>query len=276
MARRLRRLRLKSGLGLEDAAAHLGCKQPKITELEACQLGAKPDEVRALCELYGAGRATVESMVILARTAKSPGWYQVYDESANPENIDFVELETDAVSVSNFEIDLIPGLLQTEDYCRSVIRAANPGITGEVLDQRVELRVKRQDRVLRGELDVWAVVTEDAPLRPVGGREAHVAQLTRLPGLVSLPNVQFQVIPVRTGEHIAMGVPFDCFRFDDGYGTVAIDHLSGTLFLEEESDVERYRPAFRHLCGAALNPQDSLALLRKYTEEGHGSWEQRI
>lgn len=275
LARRLRRLRVNAGLELDDAAAHLGCKQPKITKIETCQLGAKPEEVRKLCELYGVGRATVESMVHLARTAKTHGWYEVYDESANPENIEFVELESDAVSVSNFQIDLVPGLLQTEDYTRAVVGAANPGMSSDILEQRVEFRAKRQDRVLGGDLDVWAVITEEAVLRVVGGREVHLAQLSRLLELATLPNVQFQVIPSRAGEHIAMGVPFSCFRFDDGYGTVAIDHLSGTLFLEEDVDVERYRLAFQHLCSAALNPLDSLALLRKYIKEGHSAWESR-
>lgn len=275
LARRLRQLRVNSGTSLEDAANHLGCQQPKITKIEICQLGAKPDEVRMLCELYGAGRATVESMVTLARTAKTRGWYQVYDESANPENIDFVELETDAVSVSNYQIDLVPGLLQTEDYARTVIRAANPGISEPILEQRVELRIKRQDRVLDGGLGVWAVITEDALLRAVGGRATHITQLSRLLELAALPNVQFQIIPTRAGEHIAMGVPFSCFRFDDGYGTVAIDHLTGTLFLEEEAEVERYRLAFQHLCGTALSAPDSLALLRKYVKEEHSEWERR-
>jgi hypothetical protein len=275
LARRLRQLRVNSGTSLEDAANHLGCKQPKITKIEICQLGAKPDEVRMLCELYGAGRATVESMVNLARTAKSRGWYQVYDESANPENIDFVELETDAVSVSNFEIDLVPGLLQTPDYARAVIRAANPGIGDEVLEQRVELRTKRQDRVLDGELAVWAVITEAAIVRPVGGVEVHLPQLARLIELAGLPNVEFQVIPTRAGEYMAMGVPFWYFRFDDGYGTVAIDHLSGNVFLEEEAEVERYRLAFQHLCGVASSQPTSLALVRKYVKEEHSEWERR-
>ncbi|MBB5805916.1 hypothetical protein F4560_005684 [Saccharothrix ecbatanensis] len=275
LARRLRQLRVNSGTSLEAAANHLGCKQPKITKIEVCQLGARPDEVRMLCELYGAGRATVESMVTLARTAKTRGWYQVYDESANPENIDFVELETDAVAVSNFEIDLIPGLLQTEDYARAVFKAGLPDISADIIDQRVELRIARRQRVLDGDLSVWAVVTEAALIRAVGGRDVHLAQLTRLLEVATLPNVQFQIIPTRAGEYMAMGVPFWCFRFDDNYGTVALDHLSGTTFLEEEGDVERYRLAFQHLCSTALSKQDSLALLRKYIKEEHSEWERR-
>ncbi|CCH34860.1 DUF5753 domain-containing protein [Actinosynnema sp. NPDC047251] len=275
LARRLRQLRTNAGVGIDDAAAHLGCKHPKITKIELCQLGAKPDEVRRLCELYGAGRATVESMVTLARTAKTRGWYQSYDDAANPGNIEFVDLESDAVSVSAFQIDLVPGLLQTPDYSRAVIRAAHPDLAEDVLAQRVELRAKRQDRVLDGSLAVWAVITEAALLRATGGREVHLAQLARLTELVARPNVQFQIIPNRAGEHMAMGVPFSCFRFDDGYGTAVVDHLSGTLFLEEEQDVDRYRLAFHHLCGVASSQPDSLALLRRYLEEEHSEWECR-
>ncbi|NUT54142.1 MAG: hypothetical protein HOV94_43655 [Saccharothrix sp.] len=157
----------------------------------------------------------------------------------------------------------------------TLLDRANPGISEAILGQRVELRIKRQDRVLDGTLDAWAVITEEAILRPVGGRDVHLAQLSRLLEMASLPNVQFQIIPTRAGKHIAMGVPFDCFRFDDGYGTVAIDHLTGTLFLEEEAEVERYRLAFQHLCGTALSAPDSLALLRKYLKEEHSEWEPR-
>lgn len=259
---------------VEDAAVGLDCKHPKISKIETAQQGIKPDDVRILCELYGAGRSTTESMVSLAHNARTRGWYQSYDDSTNPENIDFVELETDAESVANFEIDLVPGLLQTPDYARAVIRAANPGIKPEILDRRVSLRMERQARVLDGELSVWAVVSETALGLPVGGADIRLAQLRRLAELAELPNVQVQVLPTRAGEHIAMGVPFCCFRFDDGYGAVAIDHVTGTLFLEEEPDIDRYRLVFQHLCGVASSPQDSLALIRTLEEEHH-EWARR-
>lgn len=273
LARRLRQMRVQAGKTIDDAAARIGCKHPKISKIETNLLGVKPEEVRLLCRLYGASDHTTESMVALARNARKRGWYQSYHGVANPENIDFVELETDSISVSNYQIDLVPGLLQTEDYARAVFRAGLPEITDEAIDQRVELRTTRQQRVLDGDLSVWAVVTEAALIRPIGGRDVHISQLGRLVELSALPNVQFQVVPTRAGEHMAMGVPFDCFRFDDGFGAVAIDHLTGTLFLEEEPDVERYRLAFQHLCGTALSPQDSLALLRRYVDEEHSEWE---
>jgi hypothetical protein len=214
-------------------------------------------------------------MVALARNAKKRGWYLSYHGVANPENIDFAELENDSVSVSNFQIDLIPGLLQTPDYARAVFRTGLPQITEDLIEHRVELRTTRQQRVLAGDLSVWAVITEAALIRAMGGRDVHIAQLSRLLELAALPNVQFQVIPTRAGEHVSMGVPFSCFKFDDGFGAVAVDHLTGTLFLEEEPDVERYRLAFLHLCSAALSPQDTLAMLRRYIKEEHSEWERR-
>ncbi|RKT57498.1 helix-turn-helix domain-containing protein [Saccharothrix australiensis] len=275
LARRLRQLRHNAGISIEDAATRLGCKQPKVTKMELAQLGVKPEEARALCELYGASEATTASIVSLARNAKVRGWYQSYDDAASPENIEFVDLETDAVSVSNFQIDLVPGLLQTREYARAVLRAAHPDLIDEVLEQRADLRIKRQDRVLDFSLAVWAIVTEAALIRAVAGPDVHRAQLKHLTGLATMPNVQFQIIPTREGEHMAMGVPFDCFRFDDGCGTVAIDHLTGTLFLEDETDVERYRLAFQHLCGVALSQQDSLAMLHRYAKEEHSEWQRR-
>jgi transcriptional regulator with XRE-family HTH domain len=275
LARRLRQLRNQAGKTVEDAAGELACKHPKISKIETNQAGVKPEEVRLLCRLYGASDHTTESMVTLARNAKKRGWYLSYHGVANPENIDFAELENDSVSVSNFEIDLIPGLLQTEDYTRAVFRTGLPQITEDLIDHRVELRTTRQQRVLAGDLSVWAVVTEAALIRAMGGRDVHIGQLSRLLELAALPNVQFQIIPTRAGEHVSMGVPFSCFQFDDGFGAVAVDHLTGTLFLEEEPDVERYRLAFLHLCSTALSPQDTLAMLRKYIKEEHSEWERR-
>lgn len=275
LARRLRQLRIQAGKTIEDAAGRLGCKHPKISKIETNQAGVKPEEVRSLCRLYGASDHTTESMVALARNAKGRGWYLSYHGVANPENIDFAELETDSVSVSNFQIDLIPGLLQTPDYARAVFRTGLPPIAEDLIEHRVELRTTRQERVQSGDLSVWAVVTEAALIRAMGGRGVHTAQLTRLLELAALPNVQFQIIPTRAGEHVAMGVPFSCFTFDDGFGAVAVDHLTGTLFLEEEPDVERYRLAFLHLCSTALSQQDTAALLRKYLKEEHSEWERR-
>ncbi|KAA2258680.1 helix-turn-helix domain-containing protein [Solihabitans fulvus] len=276
VARRLRDLRAQANLTHEDAAKHLGCGQPKISKMEGAIIGLNADEVRQLAEFYGAPAQTVESLVRLTRESRKRGWYSSYDGTLSSDSLDYMELETDAVSVANFQIDLFPGLTQTGDYARAVIRAADPTAPEELINKRVELRMKRQQLAADNGLSLWAVIGESALIRPVGGAEVHRTQLAHILELAARPGVQFQVLPMRAGEHIAMGVPFSCFRFDDGDGVVAVDHLKGTLYLEESLDVERYRLAFQHLCGAALSPQDSLALMRRYIDKECSEWDRSV
>jgi transcriptional regulator with XRE-family HTH domain len=269
LARRLRQLRVNSGMSLDDAAGHLGCGQPKITKIETCQLGAKPDEVRMLCELYGAGRATVESMVNLARTAKTRGWYQVYDESANPENIDFVELETDAVAVSNFEIDLVPGLLQTEDYARAIFSYRVPELHYGELELRVHHRIDR--RVVIEDPDpvpYEALIHESALRIRVGDRAAARAQLRHVLELSEADHVTVRVIPFDldgfAGAASAMtyvGGPVP--KLD----TALRDTPHGTAFIDAEAQLGALRTLFRKVETVSLEPERSRDFIHRLVKE---------
>lgn len=272
LARQLRELRTRAALNHQQAAAHLDCNQPKISKMENAVIALDADDVRQLAELYGATPGAIEHMVTLARQAKRRGHWHSYGDTYEDESLDYFELETDASRVSNFQIDLIPGLLQTEQYASSVISAAAPFIDADVIADRVKLRMERQQQLYDGQLSLWAVVTEAALLRQVGGAATQRTQLTTVAKLAERPTVQFQVLPTRAGEHMAMGVPFSLFGFPDGDAVVALDHLTGTLYLEETPDVERYKLAFQHLCGAALSPRESLDLVRGYVEEDQPAW----
>jgi transcriptional regulator with XRE-family HTH domain len=272
LARQLRDLRIRSGLNHQQAAERVGCHQPKISKMENAVIALDDDDVRQLAELYGAPPGVVESMTTLARQAKRRGWHHSYTNALKDESLDYFELETDACRVSNFEIDLIPGLLQTEEYARAVIRAADPEAADDLIEKRVALRMERQQRVLDGRFGLWVVITEAALLRQVGGSDVHRAQLSALLQRANHFSVQLQAIPTRACEYMAMGVPFTIFGFGDGDAVVAIDHLTGTLYLEETPDVERYKLAFQHLCGAALSTRESLSLVRSYVEEDQPAW----
>ncbi|MGH3440021.1 MAG: helix-turn-helix domain-containing protein, partial [Sciscionella sp.] len=233
LARRLRELRVQAGMNHEHAAARLGCQQPKISKMENAVIALNADDVRQLAELYGLTPGATESLVVLTREAKRRGWWHSYADTYDDDVLDYFELETDAARVSNFEIDLIPGLLQTEPYASAVISAASPFIAEPIIANRVKLRMERQHQIRDGSLSLWAVVTEAALLRPVGGAATHRGQLAQVIELAQRPNVQFQVIPTRAGEHMAMGVPFSLFSFADGDAVATIDHLTGTFYLEE-------------------------------------------
>jgi hypothetical protein len=244
----------------------LDCKQPKISKIENAQVSVNSDDVRTLAETYGLPVDRTEALARLARQAKKPGWWHIYADSLATDGEDFLEIETDAVRACNFEADVIPGLLQTEPYARAVIRAFDPEVNDDTVDKRTEIRMKRQRRVLEGDLRLWAVVDTGALERVVGGLEVQRAQLWHLVEAIQHPTVTFQALPPEAGEHMAMSTPFNCFAFAVGGGAVAIDHLAGTFCVENPAVVERYTLAFDHLRATALSPRDSLSWVRRVAE----------
>lgn len=266
LARRLRDRRLEANLTHDDAAAALGCKQPKISKIENATVNVSVEDVRVLAESYGLPVEQVESLTRLARESKTRGWWSAYADALAEGSDDIAELETDAISVSNFEADVIPGLLQSEGYARAVIRAFTPEVDDETVELRTELRMRRQQRVLHGDLSLWAVVDAGALARVVGGAYVYRGQLDHLMSMIEHPHVTFQVLPPEAGEHMALGIPFACFAFEDGAGAVTIDHLFGMFFMEEDAVVERYRLAFEHLRATALSARDSLAWVHRMVQ----------
>jgi transcriptional regulator with XRE-family HTH domain len=264
LARRLREFREAARLGQDAVANATRLSQAKISRIEAAVVNVSSDDVRTLCRVYGVDSETTEALATLAREAKRRGWWHAYGDVLTPGTEDFIEIETDAVEVLNFQIDLLPGLLQVEDYTRALMRTFAPEVDEDVVARRAELRMARQRRLLNGELALWAVVGTPALECPVGGAGVHRRQLEHLAEAVTHPNVTFQVLPHRAGEHSAMGTSFALTQFPDGGSAVVLSHLTGELCVEDEADVARYGLAFRHLCASALSFRDSAALVHEH------------
>lgn len=267
LGRKLRELREAADLDQQDVALHTGFSQTKISHVESAKVAVSSDDVRTLCELYGVDPGPAESLAALAREAKKRGWWRTYSDVLTPETEDFIEVESDAAEMLNFEVDRIPGLLQTEDYTRALVHAIDPAARDETVERRVALRVERQQRLLERKFSLWAVIGSPALDCPAGGVEVHRQQLKRLIDVSELPNVTMQVLPYAAGEHISMGMPFALALFPDGDGAVIIEHLTGNVYLEDQSDVNRYNLAFRHLCAAALPARESLDLVRRRSDD---------
>src|SRR2546430_8798426 len=123
LATKLKDARLAAGLTHAQAAAALGCKQPKLSKIENALVSVNSDDVRTLAETYGLPSDRVEALARLARAAKKPGWWHNYAASLATDGEDFLEIETDAVRACAYQVDVLPGLLQTEAYARAVIQA---------------------------------------------------------------------------------------------------------------------------------------------------------
>ena len=267
---RLRRLRTAMGLSREQAGAAIRASEWKIHRLENGQVGFKERDLVDLLGLYGVTDPDeIEQLLAMAREANTPGWWQRYGDVLPQWFRTYVDLESAASLIRTYEGQLVPGLLQTDDYIRAVVH--NAGLeSSEDVGRRVRLRMARQT-VLTGEHPprLWAVVDEAALRRPVGGREVMRGQLERLIAATKLPNVTLQVLPFAGGAHPAMAGAFSILRFADRElpDVVYLEHLTNAVYLAKRDEVERYLDVMELLCVASEPPARTVELLTKILDE---------
>lgn len=271
LGRYLRDLRGHARLTVKAAARKLEWSEPKIWRIETGRTSLRSLDVKAMCEIYGASEDLTEALMGLAKETKARGWWHAYGDVI-PEGFDvYVGLEEAAASLSSYESDIVPGLLQTDGYAREITRTHIQGISNADLDGRVRLRIERQALLTRvTEPPTLHVALSEAVLRrPVGGREVMTEQLAHLVYVSELPNVSIRVVPFAAGMHsgIVTG-PFVILRFPvngDGVDTepptVYVDGYTGGLYLDKPREVEQYETAFTGIWEAALDEQASRRLL---------------
>jgi transcriptional regulator with XRE-family HTH domain len=270
LALELRRLREAARLTCEEVAEHLECSASKISRVETGRVSVAPRDVRDMLELYGVPADQRESLVQLARDSRQKGWWHAYSDTMQPQMATYIGLESAASEIRIYEVSLIPGLLQTEDYARAVIRAGMVNSPAEDIERRVALLMARQPAVVRDDPPkVWAVLDEAALRRRVGGSGLMRLQLEHLLAQAALPNVAVQVIPFAGGAHPAMGRPFIILVFPERVDTdvVYLEDLTSALYLEDVAEVDRYNVFFNHLRATALSFDDSAALITSVLKE---------
>jgi transcriptional regulator with XRE-family HTH domain len=270
LALELRRLREAARLTCEEVAEHLECSASKISRVETGRVSVSPRDVRDMLELYGVPADQRESLVQLARDSRQKGWWHAYSDTMQPQMATYIGLESAASEIRIYEVSLIPGLLQTEDYARAVIKAGMVNSPAEDIERRVSLLMARQPAVIRDDPPkVWAVLDEAALRRRVGGSGLMRLQLEHLLAQAALPNVAVQVIPFAGGAHPAMGRPFIILVFPERVDTdvVYLEDLTSALYLEDVAEVDRYNVFFNHLRATALSFDDSAALITSVLKE---------
>jgi transcriptional regulator with XRE-family HTH domain len=262
----LRRLREQRGISREDAGYAIRASESKISRLELGRVGFKERDVVDLLTLYGVeGGEERMALLGLARDANAPGWWHKYGDVLPPWFQSYVGLEAAANLIRTYEVQFIPGLLQTEEYARAVVLLGHDGRPEEI-DRRVALRMERQAVLARpGAPRFWAVLDEAALRRPIGGPDVLRGQLEHLVAAAKLPNVTVQVIPFGFGGHAAAGGAFSILRFADQAlpDVVYIEQLTSALYLDKREDVDRYLEAMERLCVEAETPTESVLRLNQ-------------
>ncbi len=258
----LRALRTEAGLTVEQVADRLLVSSSKISRLEGGRRGANARDIRDLCDLYGVSDPRErERLTDLAQEGKAPGWWKPFD--LDPLYATFVGLESDAVSISDYGAGVFPGLLQTPGYARALHEATVPPLSPGEVEQRVEVRMRRQQVLDRPDPPLFSAIMDEAELhRVVGGPAVMRDQLKHLVEAASLPNVSIRVLPYGVGAHTALDSTFIILEFSAAVpGVIYVDGLVGQIFLEREQDVQRYRQVFDQLRALSLEPEDSIDLI---------------
>jgi len=268
LAAELRKLREQSGLSATDAARRLGWQASRISRIETRQSGIAAPDLRKLLNAYEVEDEGYRAYLAeLARRVNERGWWQKYAGLIGSEYADLIGLEAEARTIRTYQQELVPGLLQTPDYARAVIRASRPTNTTEEIDRRVEIRMERQEVLTRADPPpprVNVVLSEGALRRPVGGYDVMRQQLEYLIRPRDRANITTQVLPFDAGVHPSMVGPFMMITFPDAddLGVVNVENATGTLFLEESGELRVYEELWNTLQASALSADDSQAFLK--------------
>ena len=267
----LRRLREAKGVTRDDAGYTIRASGSKISRMELGRVSFKERDVEDLLDLYGVDEEEAKSLIALAKQANSPGWWHKYSDVLPDWFQVYVGLEEAALLSRWYEVQFGPGLLQTADYARAVIRLGLPSASADEVERRVGLRLARQE-VLKKESGgprLWAVVDEAALRRPIGGGEVMRAQLVRLIEAAREPNITLQVVPFRSGGHAAEAGAFTVMRFPevDLPDVVYLEHLTSALYLDKREDVEKYTEVMERLSVEGDSPERTIEILSGMLEE---------
>ncbi|MFC4588197.1 helix-turn-helix domain-containing protein [Sphaerisporangium corydalis] len=267
LARELRKMREKSGLSPEGAAARLGWSRSKVSRVETGRTRASPSDVTQVCDLYGADSAVRAALVQLAKDVQQRGWWTAY---ADVFTGSYIGLEDEAAHIHQWEVQLIPGLLQTEDYARAVISAGRPDACDvEDVHRRVMARMARRTLLSRPNApELYAVLDEGALRRPIGGTDLMCDQLEALLVSARRSNVTIRILPYSIGAHAGMEGAFSILSFSEEVDpdVAYVEGTAGDVYVEGSEQVDRYKVAFARICDAALPPSESLRLIAETKE----------
>ncbi|MET9310147.1 helix-turn-helix transcriptional regulator [Streptomyces cellulosae] len=262
-----------AGLSQDQAARSVGFSGAKLSRIESGKGRRPPTEtdVRALLELYGTDGYEASVLLKLLKRAGEPGWWQRYDKRLMPEWFDrLVGLQEAAATIRTFEIQYVPGLLQTADYTRAVVERGLPNAPASEVQRRVELRMRRARLLLREDApQLWAVIDESVLLRVLGDRTVMRDQLDHLAKMAERPNVTLQIVPLNVTNASAPAIPVTYLRFGglDLPDVVYLEHIRSANFLEDRDETEEYRIVLDRLADEALTPRESVEMLRRTIDE---------
>ncbi|WP_329144522.1 helix-turn-helix domain-containing protein [Streptomyces niveus] len=270
----LRKFREAAGVSMAEAAELLDCTKGKISRMENGHVPVRTPDLSALMHAYRVEdpetRSRLGAMALRANRRRREGWWHQYGSVLGDSYRDQIELEAICDSVRTYEVQLIPGLLQTAEYGRAVTVASRAWKTPEEIDQFVQVRLARQQRLTEEDpMSLWVVLAEGVLRQHVGGPAVMQAQLEQLAAMAERANITVQVLPFSRGAHSGMFGPYLLLSFPQvtSLDLVLTETPTGNIWMEREPEVAYYRTLFDDARTTALPPTESLTLIRRIAKE---------
>jgi transcriptional regulator with XRE-family HTH domain len=263
----LRARRMDIGYTQDQVAQSMEWSLSKVIRIESGAVGISANDLRALLSLYRVtDRSLTEELLDLARASRQRTRWSGYRAEISPRYLQCIEYEQAASLLCIYEPLLLPGLFQTEEYATAIIRQlADPGTSEDVIDTRIEIRMKRQEVLEQDPPTIFCVLDEAAVQRMVGERDVAPAQIARLVDMANSPNVTLEIVPFTAGFHRGMLRPFLILEFPDpGERDVLFSESSrDTIFSHDEAgEITVFREVFEDLRSISLGAAGTLAYLR--------------
>ncbi|WP_217171410.1 helix-turn-helix transcriptional regulator [Streptomyces sp. AC512_CC834] len=269
LGQELRRLRELKNMTAEEVAERLLVSQSKISRLENGRRSISQRDVRDLCGVYEVeDQRIVDSLMQMAKDSRQQGWWHAFGDI--PYSV-YIGLETDAESLRTYEPQIITGLLQTRAYAEALIQGALPETSVADVEKRVQVRIRRQERISaeNNPLRLWVVLDEAGLRRVVGSRQVMREQLEHLAEMSQLPHITVQVLPFDVGAHPGINGQYSILEFADAADSsvVYIEGVTSDLYLEKAPDVQKYTVMYEHLRAQALNVEQSRQRIEDVAKE---------
>ncbi|MDQ0404501.1 helix-turn-helix transcriptional regulator [Streptomyces sp. NPDC000349] len=269
LGQELRRLRELKGMTAEEVAERLLVSQSKISRLENGRRSISQRDVRDLCGVYEVeDQRIVDSLMQMAKDSRQQGWWHASGDI--PYSV-YIGLETDAESLRTYEPQIITGLLQTRAYAEALIQGALPETSVADIEKRVQVRIRRQERIAtqNNPLRLWVVLDEASLRRVVGGRQVMREQLEHVAEMSQLPHITVQVLTFDVGAHPGINGQYSILEFADAADSsvVYIEGVTSDLYLEKALDVQKYTVMYEHLRAQALNVEQSRQRIEDVAKE---------
>jgi transcriptional regulator with XRE-family HTH domain len=263
LAQELRQLRDAAGLTIEEVAERLELSPATISRIETGRVGVRPREVSNLLDQYEIHGTHRDNLLALTREARQQGWWHSYSDALSEGTDIWIGLETEAEAIRLYEVQFVPGLLQTPEYAGAVLRAHYRSEQPEQIEGRVKLRMARQELVIgQNNTPIWAVLDEAVLRRHMGPPEIMQSQYRRLLEFSEQNNITVQVLPLEAGVYSGVPVGFSIMQLaHPDPEVVVIEYRGGILYIERSEDVAAHAHVFDRIRATAKGPDESISYI---------------